>query len=90
MDAVATSTTTNNFTHTGCSQRVHARLKADTEAWKALPFKGYQTGFPATQLYEMRLCSRCGSALVRAVKVIEVKYVRMPRMTLRRPEPARA
>lgn len=88
MDAVATNTP-NIFTQTGCSQRAHDRLKADTAAWLALPFKGYQTGWPATNLYEMRLCSRCGSSLLRAVQVVEVKYVRMPRMTLRQPAPAR-
>ncbi len=73
-----------------CNTRAHDRLKASTKAWCQAAFVGYQTGFPATHLYEMRLCPVCGSSLVRAIVITQLRYVRSPRIAVVTPAaPAR-
>lgn len=69
-------------TQIACTQQTHDRLKADDVAWLRATLRGYQPGVAPTDLYEMRLCPRCGSALVRAVKIVELRYVREPRVPI--------
>lgn len=65
-----------------CTERFHERLKASTKAWQEMPLRGFQPGFQAMDLYELRNCVRCGSTLARAVKIVKLQYVRMPRMAV--------
>lgn len=68
-------------TSCACTHQSHERFKASTKAWRAAVFVGYQTGHPSTDLYEIRLCPApgCGSSMARAVVVVSLRYVRMPR-----------
>lgn len=62
-----------------CPVAVHDRLKASTKGWLGCHFVGYQTGHPSTDLYEVRLCPTCGSSMLRALRIVTMRYVRMPR-----------
>lgn len=68
-----------------CAQPVHDRLKASTKAWLTATKVGFQTGYPSTDLYEVRLCPKCGSSMLRAVRIVSMRYVRMPRQAVARP-----
>lgn len=65
-----------------CTERFHERLKASTKAWREMALTGFMTGHPSTDLYELRSCGRCGSTLARAVKIVKLQYVRMPRIAV--------
>lgn len=58
-----------------CTERFHERLKASVKTWQEMPLRGFQPGFKATDLYELRNCVSCGSTLARAVKIVKLKYV---------------
>ena len=73
-----------------CPQLSHDRLKASTKAWLQAPFVGYQTGFPSTDLYEVRLCPRCRTSLNRPMRIVSMRYVRIPRPAVARPTKALA
>lgn len=73
-----------------CTELFHERLKASTKAWREMALTGFMTGHPSTDLYELRSCSRCGSTLARAVKIVKLKYVRMPRLAVPRTGSRRA
>lgn len=58
-----------------CSESFHEQLKASTRDWLQLAHQGFQTGFPETDLYELRTCKACDSTLARPVKILKLQYV---------------